>query len=158
MVRNYLQANGIDPRANVIDGFLASAVTLQNTQAMSVALVGARNTVTLRASASRSERADRVTTSLDDLSTSTRVRERGLALDWAYRLTPASSITVTGSYQRSEGDLATQLTTLKALSAAWSAPLGARSTVSAGARHAVFDSTVTPYTENAVFAAVRLAF
>jgi uncharacterized protein (PEP-CTERM system associated) len=158
MVRTFLQANGIDPRATVIDGFLASAVTLQSTQAMSVALVGVRNTITLRATASRSERADRVTASFDDLSTSNKVRERGVTLDWAHRLTPASSITLAGSYQRSEGDLATQLTTLKAVTASWSAPLGARSTVLAGARHAVFDSTVAPYTESAVFAAVRLAF
>lgn len=158
MVRNFLQTNGIDPRASVIDGFLASAVTLQNTQAMSVALVGARNTVTLRASVSRRERADQVSTSLDDLSATTRMRERGISLDWAHKLTPKSVINLAGSYRRSEGDLSAQQTTLKAFTAAWSSPLGARSTMSAGARHARFDSPSAPYTENAVFGAVRFAF
>ena len=68
LVRNFLQANGIDPRSTVIDGFLASAVMVESRQELSVALVGARNTVTLRAGASRSERVDQLSTSFDDLS------------------------------------------------------------------------------------------
>jgi uncharacterized protein (PEP-CTERM system associated) len=159
MVRNFLQANGIDPRSTVIDGFLASAVTVDSRQEVSVALVGARNTITLRAGASRSERVDQLSTSFDDLSTTSIVRGRGAALEWAYRLTSSSVLNLTGSYERTEGDdPGTQHTTLKAITAAWSSPLGVRSTFSAGARHAVFDSPTIPYTENAVFAAVRLAF
>lgn len=158
LVRNYLQTNGINPNAVIVGGFLASAVTLQRSQQASVALVGVRNTVTLQATSSRSERADQVTTSIDDLSSVNEVRQRGVSLDWALRLTPQSSINVAGSYQRSVGDLGSQQTTLKAITATWSAPLGARSTMSAGARHAVFDSTTTPYTESALFGAVRLSF
>lgn len=158
LVRTYLQANGINPNAVVIGGFLASAATLQRSQVASVAVVGARNTVTLQASASRSERADQLTTGFDDLSTSREVRQRGLSLTWAHRLTPLSSINVTGAYQRSAGDLASQQTTLKSISAEWTSPLGARSTVSAGARHAEFDSSTSPYDENALFAAIRLSF
>ena len=158
LVRNYLQTNGINPNAVLVGGFLASAATLQRSQQASVALVGVRNTVTLQATSSRSERADKVTTSIDDLSSVNEVRQRGVALAWAFRLTPLSSINVAGSYQRSVGDLSSQQTTLKAVTATWSAPLGARSTMSAGARHAVFDSTTTPYTESALFGAVRLSF
>jgi uncharacterized protein (PEP-CTERM system associated) len=158
MVRNFLRANGIDPRATVVDGFLASAVTVDSTQDLSVALVGARNTVTFRVGARRSERVDQLSTSFDDLSNTSIVHERGVSLDWAYRLTPASAINVTGSYQRTEGDLDTQRTSLKAITVAWSTPVGARSTVSAGARIAKFDSPTSPYTENAVFAAARVAF
>jgi uncharacterized protein (PEP-CTERM system associated) len=155
LVRNYLQTN---PNAVVIGGFLASAATLQRTQQASVALVGVRNTVTLQATSSRSERADKVSLAIDDLSSVREVRQHGLSLNWALRLTPLSSINVVGSYQRSAGDLSSQQTTLKAIAATWNAPLGARSTMSAGARHAVFDSTTTPYTENALFGAVRLSF
>jgi len=158
LVRAYLQTNGINPNAVVIGGFLASAATLQRTQSASVALVGARNTVTLQATASRSERADQLTTRFDDLSSAREVRQRGLSLAWAHRLTPLSSINVTGAYQRSLGDVATQETTLKSISAAWSIPWGARSSVSVGARHAEFDSSTTPYDENAVFAAIRVSF
>ena len=132
---------------------------VESRQELSVALVGARNTVTLRAGASRSERVDQLSTSFDDLSATSIIRSRGAALEWAYRLTPTSVVNVTGSYERSEGDdPGTQHTTLKAITAAWSSPLGARSTLSVGARHAVFDSPTSPYTENAAFAAVRLAF
>ena len=158
MVRNYLQTNGINPNATVAGGFLASAATLQRSQLLSFAVVGVRNAVTLQASASRSERADKVATALDDLSTASVVRQRGVAVDWAYRLTPLSRINVTGAYQRGEGDLNSQQTTLKSVSAAWSSTLGARSTVSAGLRHIVFDSATTPYDENALYAAVRLSF
>lgn len=158
LVRNYLQTNGINANAVVIGGFLASAATLQRAQQASVAFVGVRNTVTLQASSSRSERADKVSSAIDDLSSVSEVRQHGLSLDWALRLTPLSSISVTGSYQRSAGDQSSQQTTLKAITATWNAPLGARSTMSAGARHAVFDSTTTPYTESALFGAVRLSF
>ncbi len=158
LVRNYLQTNGINPNAVVIGGFLASAATLQRAQQASIALVGVRNTVTLQASSSRSERADKVSTAIDDLSSVREVRQHGVSLDWALRLTPLSSINIAGSYQRSAGDVSSQQTTLKAITATWNAPLGARSTLSAGGRHAVFASTTTPYTENALFGAVRLSF
>jgi uncharacterized protein (PEP-CTERM system associated) len=158
LVRNYLQTNNINPNTVVVGGFLASAATLQRGQQASVAVIGVRNTVTLQATSSRSERADRLSSVVDDLSTASEVRQRGVTLDWALRLTPLSSVSVAGSYQRSAGDSSSQQTTLKAITATWSAPLGARSTMSAGARHAVFDSTTTPYTESALFGAVRLSF
>lgn len=158
LVRSFLLANGINPNTVIVGGFLASAATLERTQLASVALVGVRNTVTLQASAQRSERADKLTTALDDLSSVREIRQQGLSLSWAHRLTPLSSINLTGSYQRSEGDVASQQTTLRSITATWTSPLGARSTVSAGARHAEFDSTTTPYDENALFAAIRVSF
>lgn len=158
LVRNHLQTSGIDPSAVVVGSFLASAATLQRTQSAAFAIVGVRNTITVQLSNTRSERADKVASVLDDLSTVQAVRQRGLALDWAYRLTPQSTIHVAGSYQRSDGDLAAQQTTLKAITATWTSTLGPNASVSAGARHAVFDSTTTPYDENALFAAVRWSF
>ena len=158
LVRSFLQNNGINPNTVVVGGFLASSATLVRAQSASVALNGVRNTITLRAAASQSQRADEFATNFDDLSTNKVVRERGIALDWAFRLTPTSSINLTGSIQRNKGDTNAQETTLKAITVGWSAPLGARSTVSAGARHAVFESNTSPYDENALFAAIRLAF
>jgi len=158
LVRTLLLVNGIDPNAVIVGGFLASAATLERAQVASVALVGARNTVTLQFSGLRSERADKLTTVLDDLSNAREIRQRGLSLSWAHRLTPLSSINVTGAYQRSEGDTSSQETTLKSITATWTSPLGARSTVSAGARHSEFESATTPYDENALFAAIRVSF
>ena len=158
LARNYLQTNGIDPNAVVIGGFLASAATLQRAQSASMALVGVRNTVTARLSQGRTSRADTVTTVLDDLSTAQRVRQRGLSLDWAYRLTQQSTITLGGSYQRSDSDLPLQETTLKAITLFWTGTLGPKSSLSAGARRAEFESATSPYDETAVFAAFRYAF
>ena len=157
LVRNFLQTNGINPNAVVVGGFLASAATLDRSQTASLGIVGVRNTVTVQLSSRRSERADKVATVLDDLSATQVVRQRGLSLDWAYRLTPQSTITLGGAYQRSEGDLATQETTFKTVTATWTSTLGPRSSVVAGARHSAFEGT-TPYDENAVFAAFRLSF
>jgi len=158
LVRNYLRTNGIDPNSSVVGGFLASAVTLKRAQTASVALVGARNTVTLQLNASRDERADKVATVIDDLTTSGVVRQRGLRLDWAYRLTPLSSLSLAAGYQRNEGDVSTLRSTLKSWTALWTGPLGPRGTFSAGLRRADFESLSAPYEENAVFAALRLAF
>ena len=158
LVRNHLQTNGIDPNAVVVGGFLRSAATLQRAQSASMALVGVRNTVTARLSNSRSTRADSVVTALDDLSTAQLVRQRGLTLDWAHRLTLQSTVTLGGSYQRSDSDLASQQTTLKAITLLWTGTLGPKSGFTAGVRHAVFDSVTAPYDENALFAAFRFAF
>lgn len=157
LVRNFLQSNGINPAAVVIGGFLSSAATLDRLQSASLGIVGVRNTVTVQVSSRRSERADRLATVLDDLSTTNAVRQRGLTLDWAFRLTPQSAINLGGSYQRSDGDLPLQQTTLKSVTASWNSSLGPRSSVSAGARHATFEGAA-PYDENAVFAAFRLSF
>ena len=119
LVRVLLLVNGINPNAVIVGGFLASAATLERAQVASVALVGARNTVTLQYSGLRSERADKLTTALDDLSNVREIRQRGLSLSWAHRLTPLSSINVTGAYQRSEGDTSSQETTLKSITATW---------------------------------------
>ena len=158
LVRNLLQANNINPNTVVVGGFLSSAATLRREQTASFALVGARNTVTLQYSNTRRERADKLTTVIDDLSSAQDVHQRGLALDWAYRLTPQSTINLTGGYQRSEGTLSGQRTTLKTIIATWTSMLGPRTNVYAGARHAIFDSTTTPYDESALFAAVRWSF
>lgn len=158
LVRSFLVSNNIDPRATVVSGFLASAVTLQNTQSASVALVGVRNTIRLQATTSRSERADAISTSFDDLSLSDVVRQRGLLLDWSFRLTPSSSLSAGASYQRTRGNLSSQASTLQTVTATWSATLGPRSSVAVGARYADFDSLTSPYEESALYASFRYAF
>jgi uncharacterized protein (PEP-CTERM system associated) len=159
LVRTLLRVNGIDPNAVVIGGFLSSAATLTRAQNASVGLVGARNTVTLQLSSSRSQYASQLTTAFDDLASAGVVRQSGLTVDWAYRLSATSSLTASAAYQRSKGESTTdQRSTLKSLTALWTATLGPRTTTSVGARHARYESTTVPYDENSVFASVRLSF
>ena len=103
LVRNFLQANGIDPNSTVISQFLTSAPTLQRTQELSFALVGLRNTLTFRASQSKTRRLDTVSPVVDDLAVADHVRQRGLAVDLAHRLTSVAVLTLTGSYQKTTG-------------------------------------------------------
>jgi uncharacterized protein (PEP-CTERM system associated) len=158
LVRDYMRANGIDPRSVIVGGFLTAAVTLQRSHGASVALVGVRNTLTLRLNASNTERADRIATAVDDLSSVDEVRQRGAVLDWSHRLTPESSLSLAGAVQRSTSDTSNERNTLKTISLSWTARLGPRTTATAGARRADFDSRTSPYVENAVFAAARYAF
>jgi uncharacterized protein (PEP-CTERM system associated) len=159
LVRSLLRSNGIDPNAVVVSGFLASSATLRRSHAASVGLVGARNTVTLQITSSRDQRADQFASAFDDLSTAGVVRQHGLTLDWAYRLSATSSLTASAAWQRSEGDTAeTARSTLKSIGASWTATLGPRTTASLGARHARYDSPSVPYDENSVFGSFRLSF
>ncbi len=157
-VRNYMQTNNIDPNAPVLGGFLAQAATLTRTQSASFGLVGVRNSVTLRAARTRSQRVDEIVSVNDDLNRSSIVKQQGLWLEGAHRLTPTSALTATAGYQRTQGDADAQGSTLKSFALGWAAPLGPRSTVALGARHAVFDSLVASYKENAIFGALRYAF
>ena len=86
------------------------------------------------------------------------VRQRGLHVDVSHRLTPLSSISFIVSTQRTQGDLASQESTLNSLSTTWSTRTGPRSTLSAGARWVDFDSNAQPYVERALFANLRLQF
>jgi uncharacterized protein (PEP-CTERM system associated) len=154
LVNDYLQFNGINPASQPFGAFLASAVTLQRAQNLSFALLGIRDTLTLTASKSENRQLDAVIP-LNDFSL---LRQRGLAVDLAHRLTPISTVSLNALYQRASGSLASQTTTLKSIAAAWSNRLGRRTDLALGARHAVFDSTSSPYDETAVYGTLRLQF
>jgi uncharacterized protein (PEP-CTERM system associated) len=154
LVNSFLQSNGIGPTSQLFGAFLTSAVTLQRAQNLSFALLGIRDTLTLTASKSENRQLDTVTP-INDFSL---LRQRGFAVDLAHRLTPIATLSLNAMVQRASGSLASQTTTLKSLSAAWSSRVGRRTDVSLGARHAVFDSTSSPYDETAVYGTLRLQF
>jgi uncharacterized protein (PEP-CTERM system associated) len=162
MVRDLLAANGLQPDAVVVGGFLASSAVLQRAHSASVSLLGARNTVTLQLQATHSRRADNVSPGLDDLSSVDEVEQRGVLIDWVFRLSPSQSIRLGAGYQRSEGQggpAVSRLSTTKSFDAAWSYVLaGGRSSVAAGLRHANFSSAANPYEENTVFASFSMRF
>jgi uncharacterized protein (PEP-CTERM system associated) len=154
LVNEVLRINNTSPASPPFGAFLTSAVTLQRAQNLSFALLGLRDTLTFTASKSQNEQLDAVTP-LNDFSL---LRQRGLAVDLAHRLTPISTVSLNALYQRASGSLAVQTTTLKSIAAAWSARLGRRTDLALGARHAVFDSSSSPYDETAVYGTLRLQF
>jgi uncharacterized protein (PEP-CTERM system associated) len=158
MVTSYLQANGINPSAVAVAGFLSSAVSLMRRQELSYALSGVRDTVTLLASRTETSRLDSLVNVPDDLSNSNRVIQRGISLALTHRLTPRSALNLTLSQQHTKGSLSNQSSTLKSIVANWSASLGARTQISLGARYVDYDATLNSYKEKAIFSNLTRQF
>lgn len=158
LVNNFLQANGISPGATVISSFLTSAVSVQRRQDLSFSLLGVRDTVTLIASRSEGSRLDSLSTLLDDFTTSAVVRQQGLSVSYAHRLTPQSALNVLVSQQNTSGSTALQDTTLRSFNVSVSTKVGKQSTATFGARRVIFDSMASPYIETAITASLNVQF
>ncbi len=158
LVESYMQANGLDRNAQVRLGFLSSGVSLSQRRDLSFTLLGQRGTLSFLAAQSRTSKLSQFTTTLDDLTNSSTVRQRSLSMVYSHRLTPQSSLSATVSHLRTEGDLASQHSTLKSLNVSVSTRLGLRTTASFGLRRAIFDNESSPYTESAVLAGVNVRF
>jgi uncharacterized protein (PEP-CTERM system associated) len=153
-----LQANGIVPSATAIGGFLTSALSLQNQQQVSFALFGARNTVSLTATRSTNTRLDTASVAVDDLSTSSFVRQNGLIVNFSHRFTPNSTLNVVAARQNASGSAGQAGTSTKSVNVNLSTRLTKDATASVGARRVVFDSSTAPYTETAVIGNVNVQF
>jgi uncharacterized protein (PEP-CTERM system associated) len=158
-VNSFLQVNGLNPNATVVSGFLTSAVTLQRRQDLSFVLLGVRDTVTFSLNRSEGLRLDTIVGNVnDDLSNGNVVRQRGLTVSYAHRLTPESTLNVIASAQRSADTQASQSNSTKAVNVSVSTRLGIQSTAILGARRVVFESPTTPYTESAITGTLNVQF
>lgn len=158
LVNNFLQANGINPNAIVVSSFLTSSVALQRRQDLSFSLLGVRDTLTVTATRSETSRLDSVTTAIDDLSNATSVRQSGLSISYSHRLTPDTSMSLTGLAQQSSDSKGLQETSSNSLSLGLTTRLGLRSTAMVSARRVVFDSRTTPYNETAITGTISVQF
>lgn len=158
LVRSYLQFYGISPTAQVATGFLPSAATLQRRTELSYALQGVRSNVVLTVSNSVSSRIDSLSAGVDDLSNTNLVRQRSYSFTLGHRLTPVTGLSLDLSRQDNSGDGTGQSNSLRTIRLNLTTSLGPRSTGSLSARHVVFDSTMQPYTENALVATFGLQF
>ena len=143
--------------APVLGGFLASAVSVQRRQDVSFALLGVRDTITFIATRTESNRLDALSTSFDDLSTATRVRQQGLSVNYAHRLTPDYSLGVLWSLQKTLGDTDAQDSRLRSLNLNVTGRVGRRTTAAVGVRHVVSDG-LAPYSETAVTGNLNVQF
>ncbi len=158
LVNGFLQTNGISPTASVISNFLTSAISMQRRQDLSLALLGARSTVTILASRSESTRLDTVSTAIDDLSNASVVQQTGLSINYAHKLTPQSALNLTLATQNSSSSVALSDTTSKTLNLGFTTALGKRTTAAAAARRVVFESAATPYNETALTGTLNVQF
>jgi uncharacterized protein (PEP-CTERM system associated) len=158
LVTAYLQAYGIPPGATVTTGFVSSALSMQRRQDMSFALLGVRDTITFIATQSEGNRFDLLTTAADDFSTSTVIKQQGLSVNWAHRLTPDYAFGVLVSQQDTSGNLSTQSTTVRSLNVNLTGKVGKKATATLGLRRVDSDNSLAPYTENAVTGAINMQF
>ena len=159
LVNAFLQTNGLNPNATATGGFLPSAVTLERRQDLLFALLGVRDTITFIATRNESRRLDTLSTGVDDLTTSSVVRQRGFSVNYSHRLTPDYSLGVLASQQNASGSSALQDTTLRLVSLNVTGRLGRKSFASVGARHTTGSTGgIGSYVENAVFANLNVQF
>lgn len=158
LVNAFLQTYGIPPGANVATGFTSSSLTLQRRQEASFALLGVRSTITFIATQSETNRLDSLTVAADDLSTATTVRQLGQSVNIAHRLTPDYALSLLLSQVATSGSTSTQSSTLRSVNVGLTGKVGLRSNVTLGLRHTESDSSLNPYSENAITGTFQLKF
>jgi uncharacterized protein (PEP-CTERM system associated) len=158
LVNAFLQFNSIDPTRQLLATFLTSAATVERTQNLSVALLGRRDTLTVSASQGRSNRLNVLVINQGDFSTAEEIVQRGISVDLSHRLTPVTTLSLGGLYQRVTGAPVNETTLLRSVTALWATRLNRRTQLSLGARHSHFTSITAPYDESAVYATFRVTF
>jgi uncharacterized protein (PEP-CTERM system associated) len=158
LVRSYLQSYAIDPARIVSAGFLTNEATLSQRTELSYAMQGVRDTLIISVMSNSSSRLSRLAAGTGDFANSDVVRQRVYTLSLGHKLTPNTGINLDLQDQTTAGSSTSQASTLRAIRLNLSTALGPRSTASLAARHVVFDSTVQPYTENALIATFGLRF
>lgn len=139
-------------------GFSARSATVDRRRTASMALNGVRTTMTVTAFQTVSQRVDPNASANDDLSLTGRVRQRGYSINASYRLTPTSSLAMGLSSTGTSASVGAPGNNLRSLTASLSSQLAQRVSFSLLVRHAVFDSSVQPYTENGAQAVVGIQF
>ena len=158
LVNSFLLTNGIDPNSSVTANFATSAASLLRRQDLSFSLLGIRDTITFIATRSEASRVDTLSSAVDDLSNGAVVRQAGLSVSLAHKLTPRSSMNLLLSSSQSSDSLNLQENTSRLLNLSFLTRLGPRSTAALSARHVVFDSNINPYTESAVTGTFSVQF
>jgi uncharacterized protein (PEP-CTERM system associated) len=158
-VNNLLAQNGINPNQQITSGFLTSQASIQRSQQLTLALFGARNTLSLMFNRNESQSMLAAPKLNDDLSQSNEIRQNGISVNVAHQLTPFSSLNLLASRQNSKGSGAvTQESSMNLYNISITSKLGQKTTGSVLLRHSEFDSTTTSYTENAIVGTISMIF
>jgi len=162
-VNTLLAQGGISPNTQVTSSFLTSRASIQRRQDLTLVLTGVRNSITFVANRTENQSVLAATASNDDFSQSTLVRQQGLSINLSHRLSELSNLNAVVSRQESQGSSSvTGNGNLKTTTTTYlinaSTKLGAKTTGSLSARRSEFDSTINPYTENALLGTVSLVF
>ena len=154
-VNAVLAASGISPDATLQGGFLTTGVSLREHQEFSLALVGARNTVTFAATRSEMRDISNGTGSGwfqgTDFSSLERIRQTGASVNWSHKLTGLSTLTGSVSRLKSKGAGNSHLRTDETMyTVNFLTRLGPKTNAGVGLRRVEVDRTTGDYTENSL--------
>lgn len=139
-------------------GFLNSAPSLQRSQTLTLAVNGVRNTLTMVATSSTSERLGDQQYDAGDLSIVPRVRQYGVMAGLDHRLTPKASLSLTASLHKTLDEDTQPGNELRRLELSVSNDLGARTQGTLALRRVWFDSETNPYRESAIVGSLNHRF
>lgn len=139
-----------------LSSFVSSQASVQRRQQLSYVVYGARNSLTLMANRNESQSLLATSVGNDDFSKSTTIRQSGLSVNFAHRLSEISNLNLLLSRQESTGSSLKATTTMYQVNV--STKLGAKTTGSLSVRRSEFDNSTTPYTENALIGVVTYVY
>ena len=142
---------GFNPNQAALIQVLNSSVALVHRQDLSVALLGIRDTLTFSLTRSETSQLDTTVTGFfGDFATSSLIRQDGVSVNYAHRLTPDYSLNVVLAQQNTSGDRIEQETTLKQVNLNVAGRVGKKTYASLGLRRSLFSSLISPYDETAI--------
>lgn len=161
--RQTLLAAGIAPDASSESALLANQVFVDKRIEGSVALLGARNTVTISAFHSERRPILQFGSTGDDFANASLVKANGAAINWSRRLSPLSSLVAGVVWSRNTGSRSTTdlRSDQRAFNVQLSTKLSPKTGGALGYRHVRFEadgSATDDYRENALFASVEHRF
>ena len=159
-VRKRLEDSGLSANSASGGGFATGRPSLIRSDEASVALRGVYNTITLTFTRRDQRGLGPILVGSDSFSLSNDIRQRGINLNWAYRLTPHSSLSLLATALRSEGLSVAHLdSNQRSLNLLFSTRVGVHTYATFGARRVRFDNSLnTGYRENAVLGSVSLRY
>jgi uncharacterized protein (PEP-CTERM system associated) len=158
LVDAFLLNNGLTRSSLVTGGFLTSSVSLQRRTDLSYAWLGLRSTVIVSAFRNETRQLDGAPVASDDLANGNVLRQYGISANLSHRLTPLSALSVLAARTKTTASVTAQATDLRSLTATLTSRLRTNADLSLSARHSSFQSTASPYTENALIANLQLRF
>lgn len=154
LVLAFLRGLGVNPNDTVGGGSLSSGVRLQRRQDLSLAVLGQRTNLSVQAFSTESRLLDTGTAGLANEP----VVQRGYNGTVSYRLSPTSSLSLTGAQQKTAATATRRGNDLKSASLNLTSQMSRTASTSLSARYAVFNSDTNAYRDTSVAASVRFQF
>lgn len=139
-------------------GFLRSSASVLDAQEASVAWRDVRSLAVISVTHTVTQRLNTFAGLVGDLSNSASVRQRGVSMNLAHRLTPLSSVNLLLTEQRGLGVQASQSSRQRQFSLQLTTRPSADGSLALGLRRALYDAFQSAYGESAVFATYGIRF